>query len=72
MDLVKGRDAVCLFSGGLDSTTALYVAREEGYRPLALTIDYGQVHARELESAKKIACHLGLEHQAEWESYLEP
>ena len=55
--------AVCLFSGGLDSTTALYFAIGEGCVPLALTIDYGQLHKRELESAEKIAHHLQIEHQ---------
>ena len=55
--------AVCLLSGGLDSTTALYLAIQEGFAPLALTIDYGQLHRRELESAKKIAKHLKIEHQ---------
>jgi len=54
--------AVCLLSGGLDSTTALYVARRDGYKVLALTIEYGQIHQRELESAKRIAHHLQIEH----------
>lgn len=57
------RLAVCLLSGGLDSTTALYIALNEGYTPLALTIDYGQLHRRELESASRIAKYLGIEHQ---------
>ena len=54
--------AVCLLSGGLDSTTALYVAQSEGFEPLALTIDYGQLHRRELKSAARIAKHLGIKH----------
>lgn len=54
--------AVCLLSGGLDSTTALYVARKNGYRVLGITVDYGQIHRRELESAKRIAEHLQMEH----------
>ena len=57
------RFAVCLLSGGLDSATALFVARKEGFLPFALTIDYGQLHRRELESAKQIAKHLEIEHQ---------
>jgi len=55
--------AVCLLSGGLDSTTALYVAIHEGFHPLALTIDYGQLHKREIDSARKIAKRLNLEHE---------
>jgi 7-cyano-7-deazaguanine synthase len=50
--------AVVLLSGGLDSATTLAVAREEGYECFALSFDYGQRHARELESAKKIAASL--------------
>ena len=57
------REAVCLLSGGLDSATALYVARRDGYLPAALTIHYGQLHIRELESAAKIAKHLGIQHE---------
>lgn len=53
-----------LLSGGLDSTTALYAALSEGWEPLALTIHYGQRHDRELESARKIASSLKLEHWA--------
>ncbi|OGW88764.1 MAG: 7-cyano-7-deazaguanine synthase QueC [Omnitrophica bacterium RIFCSPLOWO2_01_FULL_50_24] len=55
--------AVCLLSGGLDSATALYVALKEGYEALALTIDYGQIHGRELKSARRIASHLAIEHR---------
>jgi queuosine biosynthesis protein QueC len=51
--------AVVLLSGGLDSATALAVAREEGYECFALSFDYGQRHARELESAKQVAASLG-------------
>ncbi|MBI4115603.1 MAG: 7-cyano-7-deazaguanine synthase QueC [Candidatus Omnitrophica bacterium] len=53
---------IVLFSGGLDSTTALYVARSEGREPICLTIHYGQLHEREITSAKKIAVSLRLEH----------
>ena len=51
--------AVVLLSGGLDSATALAVAREEGYECFALSFDYGQRHARELESAQRVAASLG-------------
>jgi 7-cyano-7-deazaguanine synthase len=47
--------AVVLLSGGLDSATTLAVARAEGYACYALSFDYGQRHARELESARRIA-----------------
>lgn len=48
-----------LLSGGLDSATTLAIARDEGYAPYALSFAYGQRHARELESAKKVAAALG-------------
>lgn len=51
--------AVVLLSGGLDSATALAVAREEGYECFALSFDYGQRHARELQSAQQVAASLG-------------
>ena len=50
-------EAIVLLSGGLDSTTALAMAKEKGYEIIALTFDYGQKHKRELDSAKKIAKH---------------
>ena len=51
--------AVVLLSGGLDSATTLAVARAEGYACFALSFDYGQRHARELESATQVAASLG-------------
>jgi 7-cyano-7-deazaguanine synthase len=51
--------AVVLLSGGLDSATTLAVAREQGYECFALSFDYGQRHARELESAQQVAASLG-------------
>jgi 7-cyano-7-deazaguanine synthase len=44
-----------LLSGGLDSYTAAAIARASGYRLFALTIQYGQRHARELEAARAVA-----------------
>lgn len=44
-----------LLSGGLDSATTLYIAREEGFRTHALSFLYGQQHSRELESAAAVA-----------------
>jgi len=49
------KKAVVLLSGGLDSTTALYWAKAEGYAPTALAIRYGQRHARELGAARAVA-----------------
>ena len=51
--------AVVLLSGGLDSAVALAEARAQGYVAHALSFDYGQRHARELESAKRVAVALG-------------
>jgi len=47
--------AVVLLSGGLDSYTAGAIAKSEGFSLYALTIDYGQRHAREIESARLVA-----------------
>ena len=51
--------AVVLLSGGLDSTTAAALARREGWELYGLTLRYGQVHARELEAARRVAAALG-------------
>lgn len=53
------RRAVCLLSGGLDSSTCLALARREGYECWALSFDYGQRHRVELEAARKLAAHFG-------------
>jgi 7-cyano-7-deazaguanine synthase len=47
--------AVVLLSGGLDSATALAIAREQGFACHALSVDYGQRHAAELEAARCVA-----------------
>ena len=52
--------AVVLLSGGLDSTTVAAIARERGFDVHALTIRYGQVHAREVEAARAVARALGV------------
>ena len=54
------RAAIVLLSGGLDSYTAAAIARAEGYRLYALTIRYGQRHAREIEAARAVAAWLGV------------
>ena len=48
-----------LLSGGLDSSTAAAIAKSEGYELYAISFDYGQRHARELDSARAVAKSLG-------------
>ncbi len=52
--------AVVLLSGGLDSMVTAGIAKEQGFELHALTIDYGQRHARELKAAREIAKRLGI------------
>jgi 7-cyano-7-deazaguanine synthase len=51
--------AVVLLSGGLDSSTVLAIARDQGYETYALSFDYGQHHHVELQSATNVARQLG-------------
>jgi 7-cyano-7-deazaguanine synthase len=51
--------AVVLLSGGLDSTTTLAIARAAGFDTYALSFQYGQRHAYELEAARRVAAALG-------------
>ena len=53
-------NAVVLLSGGLDSYTAAAVAQRDGFSLFALSINYGQRHARELEAARAVARALGV------------
>ena len=53
--------AVILLSGGLDSTTCLAIAREQGFDLFALTVNYGQRHIFELQSAKNVALSLDVQ-----------
>lgn len=61
----RSRQGVVLLSGGLDSYTAAALARAEGYELYALTIRYGQVHAREIEAARAVAKSLGVARHVE-------
>lgn len=54
------RPAVVLLSGGLDSTTVLAIARDEGYTPYALSFSYGQRHAHELKAAAAVVAAQGV------------
>jgi len=53
------RKAVVLYSGGLDSSTCLAIARSEGFVPCAISFSYGQRHSYELEVAKANAVRMG-------------
>ncbi|MGM0491233.1 MAG: 7-cyano-7-deazaguanine synthase QueC [Planctomycetota bacterium] len=52
--------AVVLLSGGLDSTTTLAIARDEGFEPYAMTFRYGQRHAAEVDAALEIGDRMGV------------
>ena len=55
------KKAIVLLSGGLDSTTALYLAKSEGFGEIyALTFEYGQKHDRELRAAREVARTAGV------------
>lgn len=54
---------VAIYSGGMDSTVLLYHLRARGYDVAALSVDYGQRHRKELESARSICASLGLPHE---------
>jgi 7-cyano-7-deazaguanine synthase len=53
------KTAVILYSGGVDSTTCMAIARAEGYEPYAMSFSYGQRHQAELLVAKNNAKLLG-------------
>ena len=52
--------AVVLLSGGLDSTTVLAIAKDQGFEPCALTFRYGQRHDGEIQAAMRVAQQAGV------------
>ncbi len=54
------RKAVVLSSGGIDSTTAMAIAKHEGFKIYSLSFFYGQRHSFELEAAQKVANAIGV------------
>ena len=58
MDIIS-KKAVVLSSGGLDSTTVMAIAKDQGYTIFSLSFDYGQRHRFELEAARTVAHRLG-------------
>jgi 7-cyano-7-deazaguanine synthase len=56
----SARKAVVLSSGGIDSTTAMAIARYEGFKIYSLSFFYGQRHAFELQAAQKVANAIGV------------
>ena len=54
------KKAVVLLSGGLDSTTALYLAKSQGYEVYSICFDYGQRHDKEIQCAKNVAEKAGV------------
>lgn len=52
---MKTKKCIILLSGGIDSTTSLYLAKKKAYKCFALIFDYGQRHSREVRSAVAVA-----------------
>lgn len=55
------RKAIVLLSGGLDSTTTLAIAKEQGFAPYAMSFRYGQRHQIELQAARRISERIGVD-----------
>jgi 7-cyano-7-deazaguanine synthase len=53
------KTAIVLLSGGLDSATVLAIAHSKGFKTFALSVNYGQRHAAELDAARRVAAALG-------------
>ena len=61
MSSSQRKTAIVLLSGGLDSATALAIARDQGFAVQALSFRYGQRHAHELRCASLLAAREGVE-----------
>jgi len=57
---VANARAVVLLSGGLDSATALAIARSQNFECYALSVEYGQRHSAELDAARRVAAAAGV------------
>jgi 7-cyano-7-deazaguanine synthase len=57
------KKSIVLFSGGLDSTTCLAYAQQQGFEPFALSFNYAQRHSSELDAAIKITQKLRVQHK---------
>jgi 7-cyano-7-deazaguanine synthase len=57
------KKAVVLSSGGIDSTTAMAIAKDEGYEIYSLSFRYGQRHIQEIEAARKVSEAIGVKKQ---------
>jgi 7-cyano-7-deazaguanine synthase len=60
---MRHKRAVVLLSGGLDSATALYAAKKQGYKCLCLIFDYDQRHGKEIHCARRIAVKASCEYK---------
>lgn len=56
------KDAILVYSGGMDSTTLLYYLIAQGIHVTALSFDYGQRHKRELDAASMLCKEIGVDH----------
>ena len=63
MSIENPQSSIVLLSGGLDSATLLAKLVAENRRVLALGVNYGQRHSREIEAARAIAAHYGVEYR---------
>ena len=53
------KKAIILLSGGIDSATTLYIAKNKGYDCYPLIFDYGQRHDKEIQAAKAVSKKAG-------------
>ena len=54
------KNAIVLYSGGLDSSTCIAIAQSQGFEIYALSFEYGQRHSAEINAAKRGAAHFGV------------